>query len=95
MEQLDLSAMDHAAKDDLIRISSRGDRATEVTHYRTRSPPAKDIAPSKPPSLDGLSKLAPQSLRQMPHKVASLFSALCCPLRHVGYLRTGLIMAHC
>jgi len=48
MNQPDLSAMDHAANDDLILISSRGKCGTEVTDNRTRSPFGRK-RPANPP----------------------------------------------
>ncbi|MHB8445182.1 MAG: IS66 family transposase [Acidithiobacillus ferrivorans] len=65
MEQLDLSAMDHAAKDDLIRflLAENAELKSRITAFEVRL--AKDSHnSSKPPSSDGLRKPAPKSLRQ-------------------------------
>ena len=65
MEQPDLSAMDHAAKDDLIRflLAEIAELKSRITALEVRL--AKDSHnSSKPPSSDGLRKPAPKSLRQ-------------------------------
>ncbi|MBU2762882.1 IS66 family transposase [Acidithiobacillus caldus] len=65
MEQPDLSAMDHAAKDDLIRflLAENAELKSRITALEVRL--AKDSHnSSKPPSSDGLRKPAPKSLRQ-------------------------------
>ena len=65
MEQPDLSAMDHAAKDDLIRflLAEIAELKSRITALEVRL--AKDSHnSSKPPSSDGLGKPAPKSLRQ-------------------------------
>ena len=65
MEQFDLSAMDHAAKDDLIRflLAENAELKSRITALEVRL--AKDSHnSSKPPSSDGLRKPAPKSLRQ-------------------------------
>ena len=66
MEQPDLSAMDHAAKDDLIRflLAEIAELKSRITALEVRL--AKDSHnSSKPPSSDGLRKPAPKSLRQV------------------------------
>ncbi|MEY2334212.1 DUF6444 domain-containing protein [Acidithiobacillus ferrianus] len=66
MDQPDLSAMDHAAKDDLIRflLAEITELKSRITALETRL--AKDSHhSSKPPSSDGLRKPAPKSLRQV------------------------------
>ena len=65
MEQPDLSAMDHAAKDDLIRflLAEIAELKSRITALEVRL--AKDSHnSSKPPSSDGLRKPVPKSLRQ-------------------------------
>ncbi|MHB1631283.1 MAG: IS66 family transposase [Acidithiobacillus sp.] len=65
MDQSDLSAMDHAAKDDLIRflLVENAELKSRITALEVRL--AKDSHnSSKPPSSDGLRKPAPKSLRQ-------------------------------
>ena len=65
MEQPDLSAMDHAAKDDLIRflLAENAELKSRITALEVRL--AKDSHnSSKPPSSDGLRKPAPKSMRQ-------------------------------
>ena len=65
MDQPDLSAMDHAAKDDLIRflLAENAELKSRITALEVRL--AKDSHnSSKPPSSDGLRKPAPKSLRQ-------------------------------
>ncbi|MBU2768657.1 IS66 family transposase, partial [Acidithiobacillus ferrivorans] len=65
MDQPDLSAMDHAAKDDLIRflLAEIAELKSRITALEVRL--AKDSHnSSKPPSSDGLRKPAPKSLRQ-------------------------------
>ena len=65
IDQSDLSAMDHAAKDDLIRflLAENAELKSRITALEVRL--AKDSHnSSKPPSSDGLSKPAPNSLRQ-------------------------------
>jgi hypothetical protein len=60
MEQSDLSAMDHAAKDDLIRflLAVNAELKSRITALEVRL--AKDSHnPSKSPSSDGLSKPEP------------------------------------
>ncbi|MGC9215301.1 IS66 family transposase [Acidithiobacillus sp.] len=65
MEQPDVSAMDHAAKDDLIRflLAEIAELKSRITAFEIRL--AKDNHnSSKTPSSDGLHKSAPKSLRQ-------------------------------
>lgn len=65
MDQPDLSAMDHAAKDNLIRfqLAEIAELKSRITALEVRL--AKDSHnSSKPPSSDGLRKPAPKSLRQ-------------------------------
>ena len=66
MDQSGLSAMDHAAKDDLIRflLAENAELKSRITALEVRL--AKDSHnSSKPPSSDGLRKPAPKSLRQV------------------------------
>ncbi len=65
MDLPDLSAMDHAAKDDLIRflLAENAELKSRITALEVRL--SKDSHnSSKPPSSDGLCKPAPKSLRQ-------------------------------
>jgi transposase len=67
MDQPDVSAMDHAAKDDLIRflLAEIAELKSRITALEVRL--AKDSHnSSKPPSSDGLRKPAPKSLIWMP-----------------------------
>jgi len=66
MDQSDLSAMDHAAKDALIRflLAENAELKSRTTALEVRL--SKDSHnSSKPPSSDGLRKPAPKSLRHM------------------------------
>ena len=66
MDQPNLSAMDHAAKDDLIRflLAENAELKSRITALEVRL--AKDSHnSSKPRSSDGLRKPAPKSLRQV------------------------------
>ena len=64
MNQPDLSAMDHAAKDELIRflLAKNAKLKSRITALEVRLAKGSHYS-SKPPSSDGLRKPAPTSLR--------------------------------